>query len=517
MFLFNKYLKANQRSIRDAVPDHPGRGMALIDSMQSDLFYVHGILKTGMIFADIEGLAPVAYPSERATWKLRQVVNSLCRRVVPVRRRFLMVAIRHLPAVLKRVSLLADRRDILAIEIDGCRLGPYIYDATYVPTVENVTLWQRIRVAYLLTCHYVDNAVLEAYPVRLALVGDPAGRTGMLFALCRARGIRTINAINIDVLQMQKYFSPHGPDPHYRDVPEQMLSVLENDPSITRKIDQYFAARFQGAIPQHDVVRAFAGHKAIRSRSELCQDHGLNPDLPLIFVMAHVLTDAPHAYSPTLYQDYEEWILRTVIALTKNRQVNFLVKEHPSVELYRETGIIRSMLEKLGLEGRLLRDDVHTASVLGAADAVVTCGGTIGIEASSCGIPVVLAARPPYAGKGFTCEPRTVEEYETLLSSDIGKLARLNSRQILRAKQVAYVMFELFDNDAPTLEFGGVPFVRGQRFNEEQFFRNVIEESRIPLREQKLYLRLREFHSSVDRSILNYAKLESVLVPANQS
>jgi len=73
-------------------------------------------------------------------------------------------------------------------------------------------------------------------------------------------------------------------------------------------------------------------------------------------------------------------------------------------------------------------------------------------------------------------------------------------------------MFELFDNDAPTLEFGRIPFERGQRFNYEQFFRNVVEESKTPLREQKVYKRLREFHASDDLSILNYGKLEPVLV-----
>jgi hypothetical protein len=157
----------------------------------------------------------------------------------------------------------------------------------------------------------------------------------------------------------------------------------------------------------------------------------------------------------------------------------------------------------------LLRSNVHTGSVLSAADAVVTCGGTIGIEASSCGIPVVLAARPPYAGKGFTSEPCTIEEYEDLLSRRIGQLQRLSAEQVLRAKQVAYVMFELFDNGASTLEFGGVPYVSGQPFDEERFYRNIVEESRTPLRGQKLYKRLQEFHSSSDPSIVNYSKLQS--------
>lgn len=510
MSFFKDYLKANARSIRAAVPKKSARGIALIDSMQSEIFYLHGILKTGAIFADLDGLTPVAYPSERATRKRRLIVNSLCGSVVPVRHLFLRVLLANFFEVLKRTLQLRTRRDILAIEIEGCKIGPYIYDAAYSPLVEGVTIRQRMKVAYFLLCHHLDRMVLDSYPVELALVSDPAGRTGMFFALCRTRGIRTINAINIDVLQMQKYFSPHGPDPHYRDVSESVLASLEGDASIGRKIDAYFTARFQGAIPQHDVIRAFAGNKVVLTRAELCTEYGLDPALPLVFVMAHVLTDAPHAYAPTLYQDYEEWILRTVLALSRNRQVNFLVKEHPSVELYGESGILHQMLTKLGWQGRLLRSNVHTGSVLLAADAVVTCGGTIGIEASSCGIPVVLAARPPFAGKGFTSEPRTIEDYEDLLSRRIAQLQRLSAEQVLRAKQVAYVMFELFDNGAPTLEFGGVPYVSGQPFDEERFYRNIVEESRTPLRGQKLYKRLQEFHSSDDPSIVNYRKLQSV-------
>jgi len=529
MSLFKDYLNANIRSIRAAVPQGTQRGIvlggiaqggialggiALIDAMQSEIFYLHGILKTGAIFADLAGLVPVAYPSERATRKRRQIVSSLCASVVPVRRMFLRVLRVYFFAVLKRSLQLRNRRDILLIEIEGCKIGPYIYDAAYRPLVEEVTVWQRIKVAYFLLCHYLDRMVIDAYPVELALVSDPAGRTGMFFALCRTRGIRTINAINIDVLQMQKYFSPHGPDPHYRDVPESAVALLE-DPAIARKIDEYFAARFEGAIPQHDVVRAFAGHKVILSKAQLCAGYGLNPELPLVFVMAHVLTDAPHAHAPTLYRDYEEWVLRTVLALGRNSHVNFLVKEHPSAELYGESGMLEQMLEKIGWQGRLLESNVHTASVLAAADAVVTRGGTIGIAASSSGIPVVLAARPPYAGNGFTSEPSTAEEYEDLLTRRIGELERLTAAEVLRAKQVAYVLFELFDNDASALEFGGVPFVRGRPFNEVEFYRNIIAESRTPLRRQKLYLRLQEYYLSDDPSILNYGKLESVLAPTN--
>jgi len=502
------------RSIREVIHEGTGRGVALIDSMQNETFYLYGLLKTGVIFADLEGLTPVAYPFERATRKQRLIVNSLCRCVVPSRRRFLSTILSHSWIVIKRTLKLSNLRDVLAIEIDGCKIGPYVYDASYVPRAERVTLWQRIKVAYLLMCHYMDRAVIDAYPVQLVLVGDPAGRTGMLFELCRARGIRTISAINVDVLQMQKYFTREQYKLHYRDVPESALALVYGNPLLDRKIDEYFTVRFSGAIQQHDVVRAFADHKVVCTKTELCEDYGLRPDLPLVFVMAHVFTDAPHAYPPMLYRDYEDWVIRTVLALAKNHSVNFLIKEHPSAQLYGESGILGQMLEKVGWQGRLLRSDLHTMSVLSAADAIVTCGGTIGIEASCCGIPVVLAARPPYAGKGFTHEPISITEYEDLLAFHIGQLHRLTREQVCRAKQVAYVTFELFDNDGQTLEFGRVPFMRGQTFNIEQYYRNVIEDSKIPLYEQRLYKILKRFHGSDDLSIINYDKLRSVLLSA---
>src|SRR5277367_4635268 len=103
MSLFKDYLNANAHSIRAAVPNSSERGIALIDAMQNEIFYLHGILKTGAIFADIEGLAPVAYPSERATRKRRLIVKSLCGSVIPVRRLFLRAFLAHFFAVLKRI------------------------------------------------------------------------------------------------------------------------------------------------------------------------------------------------------------------------------------------------------------------------------------------------------------------------------------------------------------------------------------------------------------------------------
>lgn len=510
MTLFEQYLAANRLSASGVVPADGDGPTALIDATPGEIHYLHGLLKTGIIFAALRGLTPVAYPSVRATRKQILVARSFCQRVAAVRFHFLKTVLLRLPIVVARVLRLKNKRDVLRIEIGGCRIGPYIYDACYRPLADNLTVKQRVQIAYLLFCHYMDRAVIDAYRVDLVLIGDPAYRTGMIFELCRARGIRCINAINVDILQMHKYFAPGEFDKHYRDVPDSAVKLVERSPLFEQKTDEYIDRRFTGSIQQHDVVRAFGSHKVLSSKAELCKEHGLSLDIPLVFVMAHVLSDAPHAYPRMLFQDYEEWLIRTVLALAKNKQVSFLVKEHPSAELYGEVGIVGQILDAVGLRRRLLGEDVHTLSVIANGGAIVTCGGTIGIEASVRGLPVVLAAKPPYAGKGFTVEPDSVAEYESLLATRIQHLGRLTEEQVQQAKQVAYVMFELFDNHAQSLELGRVPFVRGQRYDEESHYRNVIEEARVPLREQRLYQILERFHQSDDSSVINYDKLRTL-------
>jgi hypothetical protein len=63
------------------------------------------------------------------------------------------------------------------------------------------------------------------------------------------------------------------------------------------------------------------------------------------------------------------------------------------------------------------------------ADYAVTVRGTVGIEAALFGIPVVTAGTGRYAGRGFTLDSSTREEY-------LEKLARLETHPRLSAEQV---------------------------------------------------------------------------------
>lgn len=507
MSTFTRFLNAN-RDLQRQLDVSSARGVAIIEANQSHVFYLYSVLKIGAIFAHLQGLETRLYPSVRAGAKQQRIVASLARNVVATRLLFLRYALQKLPWALAMLARLRTKHELVALSVDGIRIGPYVFDAIYRPGMTAFGFKQHARLLYLLVCHWVDRHVIDRPEVQLVVIGDPGHRTGMLFALCAARGIKCINAINPDIFQMHKYYAREEFARQFRDVPDSLIAELESQADIPDRVDRYLARRFKGAVVQHDVLRAYASHKLTRSRDELVADYALDPTKPLVFVMAHVFSDTPHTYADMLYTDYEEWLERTVLALDRNPRINYLVKEHPTADLYFEAGKTAQLLERIGQRHRLLKPDVHTQTVLSTAGAIVTCGGTIGIEAAVRGIPAVLAARPPYSGKGFTREHASIADYEGYLGEGIEGAAPLEAAQIHRAKIVAYIMFELFDNDGRMMETGGVPHVWGESYDEEAFYRGVVTESTVPVREQRIYAAIKQFENSSDTSMINRRKLE---------
>jgi hypothetical protein len=172
--------------------------------------------------------------------------------------------------------------------------------------------------------------------------------------------------------------------------------------------------------------------------------------------------------------------------------------------LYNEEGLVFEILARRGIERKLIANNIHTLTVLKEMDVVVTCGGTIGQEFSYMKKPVVLAATPPYAGYGFTTEPKSIEDYEHLLRNDIQNLERLNEIQFNKLKKVLFYDFVLQNNYTEDLEIGGQRFYIGRKFNYEMFYERIIQENKISYNEQLFFKKINTFIVNRHKHILNH-------------
>lgn len=179
---------------------------------------------------------------------------------------------------------------------------------------------------------------------------------------------------------------------------------------------------------------------------------GLRPDKKTAVVFSHILWDATFFYGENLFPDYEQWLLATVMAACENADINWVIKLHPDyVWKLKRTGghleepeILAQTFGPLPNHVRLMLPDadINTFSLFQITDYCVTVRGTIGIEMSCFGIPVITAGTGRYSHLGFTFDSESKEEYLRKLAT-ISTIKGMTAEQIVRARKFAFALFKL--------------------------------------------------------------------------
>ncbi len=176
---------------------------------------------------------------------------------------------------------------------------------------------------------------------------------------------------------------------------------------------------------------------------------GLSFDRKVAVIFPHILWDGSFFYGEDLFDDYTEWLVETIRAACANTRLQWVVKLHPShlvkvkqannLDKPAELRVIEQLFENLPDHLKLVYPDteISTYSLFEIADYAVTVRGTVGIESALFGIPVVTAGTGRYAGRGFTLDSSTREEYLQKLAT-LETYPRLSAAQVELAERFAY-------------------------------------------------------------------------------
>jgi hypothetical protein len=151
-----------------------------------------------------------------------------------------------------------------------------------------------------------------------------------------------------------------------------------------------------------------------------------------------------------LFPDQQAWFVESVRAACENPRVNWIVKLHPANvwkqrrDGFEGEGDELELLGELPPHVKVLRasSEISTRSIFGLADYGITIRGSVGIELPCFGVPVLTAGTGFYAGRGFTVDSATREEYLARLRR-IEQVPALTPEQTLLAKKHAYALFRL--------------------------------------------------------------------------
>ena len=144
------------------------------------------------------------------------------------------------------------------------------------------------------------------------------------------------------------------------------------------------------------------------------------------------------------FDDFQDWISYTIDLFKKHPNNQLIIKIHPSELTVAESkktllDTIKSNMYPLPGNVKIIPPDTKISpySLFQFIDVGLVHTGTVGLEMSMSGIPVVSTKDAHYGNKGFTYDISSKEEYAKILSEDIS----LSSDQQNLAKTYAYYHF----------------------------------------------------------------------------
>jgi tetratricopeptide (TPR) repeat protein len=179
---------------------------------------------------------------------------------------------------------------------------------------------------------------------------------------------------------------------------------------------------------------------------KLYQELNLPKNRPIWGIFAHLNWDAVFCFEPMLFDDPTQWIMETVEKVSTINDVTWIIKIHPAERICGTQESVEEAIKrqysKLPEHIRIIpaESGLNTYGLLPILDGGVTIRGTVGLELSILGKPVILAGSVHYGSKGFTYDCETKEKYFEVLNR-AKLIPKLNEQQVQMAKRYAYIFF----------------------------------------------------------------------------
>jgi len=176
----------------------------------------------------------------------------------------------------------------------------------------------------------------------------------------------------------------------------------------------YLDRRYRGASGDLGAEFAYRRNDARIDRDAICRQLGFDPGKPLVTVYASNWFDFPHSCAMQHFRDFQDWIEETARVAAEVKDVNWLFKPHPCDDWYpsaRGPTLARIVADIGAPNVRLTEKKWNALDLMQAIDGGITYHGTVGIELSGLGKPVLVADRGFYGDCGFVLTAASRQDY----------------------------------------------------------------------------------------------------------
>lgn len=169
--------------------------------------------------------------------------------------------------------------------------------------------------------------------------------------------------------------------------------------------------RLSGRALDPGAARTYSDARLSVSRDDICRRFDWPAERPIVAVYAPNWYDRPHAFGMRNFRDFVDWMTTVIEAAMENQGVSWLIKEHPSDDLYAGMRLSDLVTQDTAPNIGIAEPKWNGGDVMAAVAGILTYHGTIGIESSVFGPPVLVPDRGYYHDMGFVVAAKSRADY----------------------------------------------------------------------------------------------------------
>tara|TARA_B110000908_G_C10266107_1_gene464115 strand:+ start:1488 stop:3017 length:1530 start_codon:yes stop_codon:yes gene_type:complete len=480
---YNKYFKLFLNKNKSFYEDIERPNRTLIVSVTNDLIFNTILLKFGKVISEIENSNIIFFPFLKHNKEINKLAKSFKVLIsINVFFSFTWTFIKYFFNILKHLIKIHDGSALESFHINSIPIGKHIYDFVLrkyrIPSLNKFKFIHRVYISICIVYYFLIRDLITKQNIKSVVTLDNVYIEGVVFELSRSLNLKMYTGFDINLLTLHLFENELDYGKHCRTPDKAYLSDKFDNLSFRNKAKKFLDIRFSGDQNQHDAKRAFSSKNIRLNREELINKYNLS-DGKIVLILPHIFCDAPHGYPSVIYKDYKYWLSDTLRVLNNNKEINIIIKEHPSANLYNEDGYLEDLIKTLNLDNiKLISNKINAKSLMETVDYCVTCGGTSGMEYAYHGVPVVLASSPPYGDFEFFNKAKNVNHYHELLNN-IENLKKLTNKERVTAGNLLFLFFRHYGIDSKIAKLNFYHFNLGEENDLSYFFKNISKDNNV--------------------------------------
>ena len=259
----------------------------------------------------------------------------------------------------------------------------------------------------------------------------------------------------------------------------------------------------------HQIIDKKKTNNEFKSKEALKTYFNFNNSNPIVLILSHEMTDGNFANSWNLFKNNNEWLRQTLKTIKKIKNVNFIIKSHPSEKFYNSKITTKKIFEELIFKNekniQLFPNHYDVNSLIDYINLTITSHGSAGYEYPAKSVPSIICGDTFYSGLGFNIEPKSIKEYKKIINN-ISKIKKLNKFQRDKAKIFWYIYLVITRVKMPLIYYSNIRM----DYNKEIFWKNtILQFSNLTNDENKFEKCLMHQIQNNNTNLINYETLLS--------